>query len=362
MKTIYFAYFVLLTSIATLGQKKDTDYEAGTKIIATENFEQDALADFPVNWLTNSGGEVTKIKKENWLMLNADGVFTATNFDKLLPKNCTLEFDVLVSDDYSFYSTSLGVNFIPVKNLKKEYQKLDNSALGVDEGIQITVHPQDAGSASNAGTTEIKVITDSEAILKNDKAQKIFTNNHHRARIQFWRQNTRLRVYINGKKIWDLPQVFQNQKYNAITFSTGSYKDEDKLYITNLVLAEAGADTRHKLITTGTFTTNDILFDINKATIKTESETILNEIGRALETAPDFKVEIVGHTDNVGDAKANQTLSEKRAASVKEYLVSHFEIDRKRIVTSGKGATEPLAENKTENGRKQNRRVAFIKI
>lgn len=360
MKTVYLSYFALLLSTLALAQKKDSDYVAGTKILATENFEQDALDDFPVNWLTTSGGEVKKIKDQNWLELNAEGVFAATNFNKLLPKNFTLEFDLTVSRGYSFYSSNLYVNFLPVKNFKFDYKKMDSSGIGVEEGIQIGFHPEDAGAA--AGTTEIKAFTESEAIIKNDKPQKIFTNHHNKVRVQIWRQNDRIRVYLDGKKIWDLPGIFQNKKYNAISFATSSYKDEDKLYITNLILAEAGADTRHKLLTTGTFTTSDILFDTNKATIKPESETILIEIGNALQSAPDFKVEIIGHTDNVGDAKANQSLSEKRAASVKEYLVSHFDIDKKRITTSGKGANEPLTDNKTENNRKQNRRVEFRKI
>ena len=127
-------------------------------------------------------------------------------------------------------------------------------------------------------------------------------------------------------------------------------------------LAEAGADTRHKLIETGTFTTNEILFDTNKSTIKNTSKTVLSDLGNALQENPTVKIKITGHTDSDGKETDNQKLSAQRAESVKNYLSVNFGIEKSRMLTEGKGEANPIANNDTEDGKKQNRRVEFSVI
>jgi len=70
---------------------------------------------------------------------------------------------------------------------------------------------------------------------------------------------------------------------------------------------------------------------------------------------------IEGHTDNTGSAAANQTLSEQRAAAVKQYLVAHYGVDAARLDAKGFGASKPVASNDTPEGRQQNRRVELVK-
>lgn len=167
-------------------------------------------------------------------------------------------------------------------------------------------------------------------------------------------------MYIDGKKYWDLPTAFNEVNYNQITFFIGTYKNTiDKFFISNIKLAEAGSDIRHKLIETGSFTTNEILFDTNKATIKPSSKKVLEELAYALKENPSVKVTITGHTDNVGNAKDNQKLSEKRAEAVADYFVSNYKISKSRFETNGKGSSEPIVENNSESDKAQNRRVAF---
>jgi OOP family OmpA-OmpF porin len=72
---------------------------------------------------------------------------------------------------------------------------------------------------------------------------------------------------------------------------------------------------------------------------------------------PQIKVEIGGHTDAAGIEKANQKISEKRAQSVKKYLMDKFGIADNRMVIKGYGSTKPIADNKTREGRSKNRRV-----
>jgi outer membrane protein OmpA-like peptidoglycan-associated protein len=76
---------------------------------------------------------------------------------------------------------------------------------------------------------------------------------------------------------------------------------------------------------------------------------------------PEVKVNITGHTDDVGETAANQTLSEKRAAAVAASLSTDFGIDASRLSTAGKGESEPMAKNDSPEGKAMNRRVEFAK-
>lgn len=81
-----------------------------------------------------------------------------------------------------------------------------------------------------------------------------------------------------------------------------------------------------------------------------------------LQDHSDLSLTIEGHTDNTGNAEANQTLSEKRAAAVKQYLITTYQIDASRLHSQGFGASKPAAPNDTPEGRQQNRRVELVKM
>jgi outer membrane protein OmpA-like peptidoglycan-associated protein len=116
-----------------------------------------------------------------------------------------------------------------------------------------------------------------------------------------------------------------------------------------------------KLSSEGRIALYGIHFETGKATILPDSESVLNEVLKMLQNNPDVKVSVEGHTDNVGGAAGNQTLSEKRAQAVMAWLVSHG-IDSARLKAKGWGASKPVGENDTEDGRAKNRRVELVKI
>ena len=179
-----------------------------------------------------------------------------------------------------------------------------------------------------------------------------------------WRQGQRLRVYVNGEKIWDIPRAFDaSSTFNAVTFAMqGSYKPDDYFLLGNIRLAVGAPDTRNKLVTEGKFVTSGITFDVNSDKIKPDSYGVLKEIGKVLTENSALHIKILGHTDSDGDDAKNLELSKKRAAAVKSVLTSEFGIDEDRMQTDGMGETKPLAENKTSEGKAQNRRVEFIKL
>ena len=106
-------------------------------------------------------------------------------------------------------------------------------------------------------------------------------------------------------------------------------------------------------------TLGDVLFTSGRADLKVGAASNLNRLVTFLNQNPDRKVEIEGHTDNVGSDDYNQGLSQRRADSVRSFLVQQG-ISSERIATSGKGEHQPVADNESDGGRQQNRRVEVI--
>jgi OOP family OmpA-OmpF porin len=103
---------------------------------------------------------------------------------------------------------------------------------------------------------------------------------------------------------------------------------------------------------------NNIYFETGKWTLLTKSKVELNKLYQLMKTNPGLKIELGGHTDNVGSDDSNNKLSLNRVNSVKKYLKSKG-ISASRMVSKGYGASKPIADNSTDEGRKENRRVEF---
>jgi outer membrane protein OmpA-like peptidoglycan-associated protein len=103
----------------------------------------------------------------------------------------------------------------------------------------------------------------------------------------------------------------------------------------------------------------NVNFDFNTANLRPESETELNKLAEILKNNINTSVNIVGHTDSVGSDAYNLNLSKQRAEAVVNYLINKG-IDGKRLISIGKGESEPIATNDTEDGRAINRRVEYI--
>ena len=103
-----------------------------------------------------------------------------------------------------------------------------------------------------------------------------------------------------------------------------------------------------------------INFDTGKATIKPDSLATVEEVAKMLKSAPELKLEVGGHTDNVGKPDANQKLSEARAQSVMKALAERG-VAAARLTAKGYGDSKPVADNRSEEGRAKNRRVELSK-
>jgi len=112
----------------------------------------------------------------------------------------------------------------------------------------------------------------------------------------------------------------------------------------------------------GRAATQGILFQSGKSDLKPESTPTLKAIAAALKGHPDLKVEIQGHTDNVGSAASNLTLSQARADAVKAALTSEYGVTADQLTAKGYGDTKPVVKNATPEGRANNRRVEIVKL
>jgi len=101
-------------------------------------------------------------------------------------------------------------------------------------------------------------------------------------------------------------------------------------------------------------------FDFNKASLRPDALPVIDEVAGVMKSQPDLKLEVQGHTDGIGSKDYNQSLSENRAKTIVAALVAKG-IDGKRLKPSGFGASKPVADNGTEEGRAQNRRVELVR-
>ena len=328
------------------------DFVPGDKVVAAEDFGQDAVGDFPAKWNTNASGEIVNLgytSNKKWLQFGQRGVFYP-EFVNDLPENFTLTFDMAASDDINEMKSGLKVVF-PAKqerNLKYDIDFNKVTQVGVD------VHPVGSNGTSNVWVNDLA----GEELLNNEIALVWKPNEINR--VSFWRQKTRLRVYVNETKVWDIPRAFLPNAIYSILFATNVM--EGKVFLSDLKLAYGLPDTRNKLITEGKFSTNGILFDVNSDQIKPVSAGVFKEIATVLSENPSVKVKIIGHTDNDGNADANIKLSKRRADAVKQMLTDSYGINGDRLQTDGKGAATPVDQNTTVQGKANNRRVEFIKL
>lgn len=109
-----------------------------------------------------------------------------------------------------------------------------------------------------------------------------------------------------------------------------------------------------------TITIPGLLFDVNKSDVKPAVAKILDSVATALQPRMFLQINVTGHTDSTGKENENQVLSESRAAAIKNYLAEKLPAAKDKISAAGKAAQQPVAGNKTAEGRQRNRRVEII--
>ena len=147
----------------------------------------------------------------------------------------------------------------------------------------------------------------------------------------------------------------EGDNYKVIYSYFGSVIDDNSIDIPSMD-GEINFNFKVTLEAPKVITLDNVFFDTNKSILKPESFEALDNLVLALESKEGMKIEIAGHTDNVGDETANLKLSQARAESVRKYLINK-KISPDRVTAKGYGPTIPIANNETAEGRKKNRRT-----
>jgi OmpA-OmpF porin, OOP family len=344
------------------------DFVPGENVMYAEDFSQDVIGEFPLKWATNNRGEAVTIKglPNQWMRMFM-GEFVSPEI-KSLPENFTVEFDMVLTylnkEEQGFgaafpkFELQL-LQLAPGEESARVYtnDNFDISKLG------IMIQP----SYEDGSTIYIQSSRDNTMYFEGgNKELKTFSENYRKPiHIAMWVQKQRLRLWINGDKIYDMPQAISPKAvFNHIGFWNTDNSDEENIgvYVSNIKVAQGTPDMRSKLLTEGKLVTHGILFDVASDKIKPESAGVLKEIATVLNENPDVAIKITGHTDSDGDDTKNLDLSRRRAAAVKQALVKGYAVKESRMQTDGFGETKPVSANTTKEAKAQNRRVEFIKL
>lgn len=310
------------------GAWRNFDFVPGDRVIFAEDFMRDRVGDFPKRMTFKEGNlEIVEWQGSRYISTNTWSWFSIP-LPETLPERFTLEFD---------YSANGGnhaeIYFVPYNDVKDE----GHVALGTYNG-GLRSRSYNAIGRPNGDEYKYKDVL---------FPVKIMADGQH------------VKVYMGDTRVANVPQANLGRT-KAIHIKLPGNQDRAAM-IGNIRIAAGGRALYDALAEHGRVATQGIYFDTGSDRIRPESTPTLKEIGTMLQEHADLKLVIEGHTDNVGDAAANATLSEKRAAAVRQYLMGTFRIDGARLTAKGLGASKPVAPNTTAEGRQQNRRVELVK-
>ena len=331
------------------GEENKSDFVPGNVVIFEDNLQGEQLGEFPSKWdLIENNAEVAKMNGKMAIKFEhgSDTEITPLIKDgnkKYLPEFYTLEFD--------FFATGkedTNTAYRPYLNSENDRH---NSCIWFSQD-RMTWDIQKPNSDDNVnGNTSLGDIME--------------LNDWNHFALSF--NKRALKVYVNGKRIINIPNAKAMDWFSVETEFWEDHID----YITNIRLAKGGVELYDRnaqsmtpiekaIAETGKFVTNNILFETGKATLKPESMTEIQKVADYMKKNPTARFEVQGHTDNQGSDKINDPLSQQRSEAVVKALEG-LGVDGFNLKAVGKGSHEPVADNKTEEGRAKNRRVEFIK-
>ena len=335
------------------------DFVPGDEVIFYDQLENEQLGEFPSKWeLIKGEAEIQKLNGENVIALMNDVrimplIEPMWNY---LPDVYTIEFDYYevlqkYGEDYGY------IEFLVMpENQHNLYYELWN--VNFDAFIYESSHTNYNDDSKTIHTHfDNQAITTGQPLNNENRLEKVEFNKWHHISISV--NKRAVKIYYDETRVLNVPN-YKNPNGGYFGFHYGGAETQYPLYIKNVRFAKGAKPLYDRMMTDGKFITYGITFDVGKAVIKPESMGEINRIVKLMTDDPSLKFEVQGHTDNTGNAASNQTLSEQRAQAIVAKLVE-MGIAADRLTAVGKGQTNPLADNSTDEGRAKNRRVEFVK-
>ena len=313
------------------------DFVPGERVLFADDFSKDNVGDFPKRLEFIKGNmEVAEWKGARWLRATTDGQLEIP-LPENLPDRFTIEFEhVGLASTWPFVTLTFGGKQDADRASDwAVFKTWDGNSLTSGGGIS-------AGNGTERAKGQIK-----------DAQNKPFT-----ARIMV--DGRYAKVYMGGTRVANVPNANLGRSNKIFLMFDAS--NETPAYFRNFRIAAGGKKLYDAIAEKGRVSTQGIYFDTGSDRIRPESAPTLKEIAGMLADHGDLKLTIEGHTDNVGAAASNQTLSEKRAAAVRQLLVDQYSIDGARLTAKGLGSAKPVGSNDTPEGRQNNRRVELVKM
>ena len=348
------------------GEQVKSDFVPGAVTLFEDNVTGEQLGEFPSKWNLIEGlCEVSRLGGENVISLPP-----ATSQDEsvdcriqplmknvfnYLPEEYTIEFDWYV------YAKADDCNEFQL------YCQSEESRGNNDYELSISLHDDPQFQGVSRFFFKNVVTGDNKEV---DATFKVKKNAWNHVAISF--NKRALKAYINDYRIANIPNakngtfIYLESKArylgNGITNKKGTQFKNFRIAQGAVALYDQNTtDAVAKVLTeTGKFVTNNILFETGKATLKPESMTDIQAVADYMKKNPSVRFEVQGHCDNQGSDKVNDPLSQQRAEAIVAELVK-LGVDEWNLRAVGKGSHEPVADNSTEAGRAQNRRVEFIR-
>ena len=316
------------------------DFVPGNKVIFYTDFSEDRVGNFARGLKYVSGpGEI--VERDGIKVLRATGaVQFLVPVGKMLPQRFTLEIDAIA----------------PAGGVLTRAVSFEGGARWVagPQSANVSWNPHGAfyeGSGKNMSESGSPI---------PDAMKPDVTNTMAHLRVLM--DSAYFKMYVNERRLYNIPELaFRRDSVIRIAL-TGGEGDGEAVYLTSIRVAESETDVLYDALSrNGRWATQGILFETGKSQLRPESRPVLKEIAGTMKQYGDLRILIEGHTDNVGAAANNLSLSDARAAAVKAALVAEFGVSADRITTKGLGDTKPSAPNTTAAGRAQNRRVEIVK-
>jgi outer membrane protein OmpA-like peptidoglycan-associated protein len=317
------------------------DFIPGSKVIFFTDFSEDKVGNF-ARGLKYKAGAMEVVERDGVKLLRSTsrGEFFVP-VGKQLPERFTLEIDVISPTAHIGGYDHLAFEGGSTWDRSEKSAEVNWTAAGT----------LIMGGGQTAATSDVKF---PEAIAEQNVQQV--------AHIRVLMDGPYFKMYNNERRVYNIPELAFKRDSVIRFLLKGGEEAGQATYITQIRVAESEVDVLYDALTAkGRWATQGILFETGKADLKPESRPVLKEIASTMQKYPDLKILIEGHTDNVGSAASNMTLSDNRAASVKAALVADFGIAEDRMTTKGLGDTKPAVPNTTPAGKAQNRRVEIVK-
>jgi len=316
------------------------DFVPGSKVIFFTDFSEDKVGNF-ASRLRYKKGPLEVVERDGIKVLRATGLAEfLVPVGKLLPQKFTLEIDLIAPASATMTRT---VHF----EGGPRWEAGPKSANVIWSPSATWIE----GAGQGMGVSTVRI---------PDAMQPQLVG--HVVHVRALMDGAYFKMYSNERRMYNIPELAFRRDSVLWIGMEGAEAEGKAVYLTGIRVAESDTDVLYDaLATRGRWATQGILFATGKAELQPESRPVLKEIAATLKEHADLKILIEGHTDNVGAAASNLTLSDARAAAVKAALVADFAIAADRITTKGFGDTKPAVPNATAEGRSQNRRVEVVK-